>query len=61
MNKWLDTESHFDISSIACSCLWDQITTCCNKPDGQSHDEFRAVSSAHISVLHRTSSLIQLK
>ena len=39
----------------------DQITTCCKKSDGLSQDELRALSSAQIAIVHRTSSGRQLK
>ena len=37
------------------------ISTCCGKSDGLSHDELRAVSSAQIAILHKTSSSRELK
>ena len=36
-------------------------TDCCDKSDGLSHDELRAVSSAQMAILHRTLSERQLK
>ena len=41
--------------------IQDQITVHRLKLDGLSHDELRAVSSAQIAILHRTSSGEQLK
>ena len=38
-------------------CFWYYI---CGKSDGFSYDELRAVSSAQIAILHRTSSGKQL-
>ena len=38
-----------------------KISTCCNKSDGLSHDELKAVSSAQIVILRRTLSGRQLK
>ena len=48
-----------DISAF--SYFKDQITNYCNKSDGLSHDELRALSSAQIAILHRTSSGRKLK
>ena len=42
-----------DISGIAFSYFYDQITTCCNKSDGLSHDELSALSSVQIAILHK--------
>ena len=40
---------------------WLAISTCCDKSGGLSHDKLRTVSSAHIGILHRTSSGSQLQ
>ena len=39
----------------------EAFSTCCRNSDGLSHDELRAVTSAQIAVVHRTSSGRQLK
>ena len=41
--------------------FYDQITACCDKSAGLSHDELRTLSSAQIAVVYRTSSGRQLK
>ena len=41
--------------------FYDQITACCGKSAGLSHDELRTLSSAQIAVVYRTSSGRQLK
>ena len=54
---------HFHIFKIKLQLigLTSYISTCCGKSDGLSNDELRAVSSAQIAILHRTSSRRPLK
>ena len=52
--------SFSDIPGIGFSYFFF-ISTCCDKSDGLSQDELRAISSAQIVILHRKSSGKQLK